>query len=793
VRAEGSQTTMGKLWTYQDCLRANEETVPSHWPKGVTPTRRRVAWLPPDWGQGNKLSRNGKFVQCYIAPCGRLFYNKPELERFLGRILEYGTKTLSRFTGPVTVDDPPQWPDWLPTEGWHVAHRRLESGRILRIYITPDGSRFFWHKHQVDDFLAGARAPRGEPVGELVSELHDESVAHSSYGVVDVTPLPKRRRKDEGTAHGPSPRSGQAKEKAPSAKTILTGEGMGHQPSLGGGEAKGKALAVQPTPEDGSVEHQPSLGCGQKEAPSAQRGILSALGARVVKTAVVDCEAEDDVAVVDPYDPFGSVAVSDPYNCDFVEGEVEVAEAETPLEAATPVEAKSDLSAEQRAAEAEERAAALERKLRLLQGVLNENQRAALALGADADTAAPIAERAVPPDGHQAGDEPEDVDLCLSGEDTPSAAVVAGTPTKWSVADFFAFLQCQLKMEAEELMHHDVMLKDAAALHMWPSYMRRHKANRRNARQWTPFHMVLGASELFVVRHIYHAEVECWTPYRRFVSMMIFRSTCKGHLFTNVLLKHLQTEAFWEDPKANFAQGSTIHGDLRQYRKDGHTVQSSFCLVPDRFAEDDDEKAITRFLRRAETLIDLAATLWPIVTSQALDPDSRLKQITTKIGMVKCLGEPWVKLLTGCINVVHPELRLLAGWCDTGRCALESRRLMLEAEDALTREKVERSRKRDLPKKDFDKLVDLVNKSDAPSCLSFWQLLESVEAHARKHFKDLPLVVAQVQTPLRQLDAGTLQAQISEYRHFIKQKDRSSQVDVWTRRMAAVGHRAAFA
>jgi len=60
---------------------------PAHWPPGVrVDVGRRVYWLPPDWGQGVKLTCPSRLVT-YVSPEGRTFYHRHVVERIVGRKL----------------------------------------------------------------------------------------------------------------------------------------------------------------------------------------------------------------------------------------------------------------------------------------------------------------------------------------------------------------------------------------------------------------------------------------------------------------------------------------------------------------------------------------------------------------------------------------------------------------------------------------------------------------------------------------------------------------------------------
>lgn len=63
-------------------------------------------------------------------------------------------------------------------------------------------------------------------------------------------------------------------------------------------------------------------------------------------------------------------------------------------------------------------------------------------------------------------------------------------------------------------------------------------------------------------------------------------------------------------------------------------------------------------------------------------------------------------------------------------------------------------------------LCERINTCDSDSAKHFWAFLQQVEQHAWKHFKDLNLVTAQMQTQQKGLSAVTLQVQLCEFRQF---------------------------
>lgn len=78
------------------------------------------------------------------------------------------------------------------------------------------------------------------------------------------------------------------------------------------------------------------------------------------------------------------------------------------------------------------------------------------------------------------------------------------------------------------------------------------------------------------------------------------------------------------------------------------------------------------------------------------------------------------------------------------------------------------------PSEALSTLCKRINGTEGASAKHFWTLLAEVEAHARVHFKQLGLVVAQMRTRPRNLSAVTLQVQLCEFRQLQNFLQRSS-------------------
>merc|ERR1712014_226747 len=70
-----------KIWSHDDLLQAKGPSrsgaadlpeKPSHWPPHVdVDPGRWVDWLPPDWGQGTKLTESGNPLKTFVSPEGK--------------------------------------------------------------------------------------------------------------------------------------------------------------------------------------------------------------------------------------------------------------------------------------------------------------------------------------------------------------------------------------------------------------------------------------------------------------------------------------------------------------------------------------------------------------------------------------------------------------------------------------------------------------------------------------------------------------------------------------------------
>ena len=74
-----------------------KQKTPADWPKDIVPNVRAFGPLPDGWSHGKKITNasgrgsGGKFLRCYVGPKGKVFYNKTDLEKFIGHKIEAAT------------------------------------------------------------------------------------------------------------------------------------------------------------------------------------------------------------------------------------------------------------------------------------------------------------------------------------------------------------------------------------------------------------------------------------------------------------------------------------------------------------------------------------------------------------------------------------------------------------------------------------------------------------------------------------------------------------------------------
>lgn len=156
-----------------------EPPPPDHWPinEGLVlkvDCWRRSPWLPQEVGQGIKETANGKTLQCYITPEGKMYYHRKDMEKAmgiafsnvdhppmdgLGRLIEWvGAPVTDEDKLTVKLEAPAHWPpevvvdtgkrvSWLPAD-WGSGFKPTSTGKSIKVYVSPEGTIRF-HKDKI--------------------------------------------------------------------------------------------------------------------------------------------------------------------------------------------------------------------------------------------------------------------------------------------------------------------------------------------------------------------------------------------------------------------------------------------------------------------------------------------------------------------------------------------------------------------------------------------------------------------------------------------------------------------
>eukprot|EP00931_Biecheleriopsis_adriatica_P074166 TRINITY_DN48286_c0_g1_i1.p1 TRINITY_DN48286_c0_g1~~TRINITY_DN48286_c0_g1_i1.p1 ORF type:complete len:673 (-),score=190.16 TRINITY_DN48286_c0_g1_i1:37-2055(-) len=325
---------------------------------------------------------------------------------------------------------------------------------------------------------------------------------------------------------------------------------------------------------------------------------------------------------------------------------------------------------------------------------------------------------------------------------------------------FFQFLQCQLRMEAEEGLQQEVQLSDPKASAMWQQFRAWVQPNLGKKEKWMPFHTVLGAHELFMVENIHHGDRQLWDEKRKFLAMFVFRAHCRSAVFREAQLPHMDKEEFWRNPVAQFGTKGRVTMSMLDYRR--RTRQplqtSAFLAIPERICDDDDENLARNVAMRTQTLLQVAEGVWPIIQDSAKSPQEKFAEISKQIQSGRRLGETWSKMIMVSIDIAYPKLRLLAENCDVGTGAVKGLSRLLPSSSLESQSETRAA---------LGLATAAANSCESHGAGHFWKLLEKVEVLARKRYGHLPLVKEQLSTPLKQLSAVTVQVQLCEWRQHL--------------------------
>lgn len=324
-----------------------------------------------------------------------------------------------------------------------------------------------------------------------------------------------------------------------------------------------------------------------------------------------------------------------------------------------------------------------------------------------------------------------------------------------SLKEFFQFLQCQLRMEAKEHTGKDVSLADKDAQTMWPNVEAFVTPNLGKTERWVPYHTILGVHELFLVESVHHNRKVAWNEKQRFMAMFIFRAHCKRDLFTKAQLPVMQSKSFWKDPVKFFLPGGPMETAILKYRRQtgNPLLTSCFRIIPERVLKDDTENLVRSITNRSMKLIEVAELAFPIVKDKSKNAAAKMTALSTLVQEAPGLGETWAKMLTVCVDLAYPKLRLLESQCDVGTGAAAPLRCLLPKGGPSDKKEALRA------------LLKVANGAKSET-KHFWSVLKKVESIIRAKFKKLPLVRAQASTKQGRLSAVTLQVQLCEYRQF---------------------------
>lgn len=339
----------------------------------------------------------------------------------------------------------------------------------------------------------------------------------------------------------------------------------------------------------------------------------------------------------------------------------------------------------------------------------------------------------------------------------PIAAVAAGKEMPpASLPELFQFLQCQLRMEARQVLGEEPPLQDPAAVELWPHYEAFAKPNMGANERWVPYHTAFGVHERFLIEDVHHRKAPVWDEKRRFMAIFVFRAHCKRDFFNQAQLPHLLTEKFWKDPHGAFKDMGPLEKSMREYRKSTKKplLTLSFRMIPERLLPDDDENLVRSIVRRTQRLLEVADKVWPVVKDKTKKPAQKFDEISEIVQNANGLGETWAKMLMVCIDLAYPEQALLESHCDVGIGAQAPLRVLLGEGGPQD------------PRQALQALTTALNRASGASSAHFWALLPKVEQLARKTFGKLKLMDKQLSTKKGNISNVTLQVQLCEYRQF---------------------------
>jgi len=341
-----------------------------------------------------------------------------------------------------------------------------------------------------------------------------------------------------------------------------------------------------------------------------------------------------------------------------------------------------------------------------------------------------------------------------AGKERPPAPREGEPLPEATLDEFFCFLQCQLRMELLQHTKNHLKLCDKEAEQMWPDVEAFITPNLGATERWVPYHTILGVHELFLVEKI-HSRKD-WSDKQKFQAMFIFRAHCKRDLFMQAQLPIMEKKQFWSNPVKAFSEGGEMEKSILNYRKKtgNPLITSCFRIIPPRVLKDDDANLVRSIISRTDALLRLSDEAWPVVQHKSMSAADKMKKLSVMIQETPHCGETWAKMLTCCMDLAYPNLKLLESQCDVGTGAAPPLKCLMGQKCSGNRTK------------DLMQLQQQVNSSKSKHAQNFWKTLGEAEDDIKNKFKQFPLICAQAKTQKQGMSAVTLQVQLCEYRQY---------------------------
>ncbi|CAE8596926.1 unnamed protein product [Polarella glacialis] len=197
--------------------------------------------------------------------------------------------------------------------------------------------------------------------------------------------------------------------------------------------------------------------------------------------------------------------------------------------------------------------------------------------------------------------------------------------------ELFQFLQCQLRMEAREVLKEEVQVEDKAANEMWDAYKTFVTPNLGANERWVPYHTAFGVHEFFLIESVHHANVKLWDEKRRFLAIFVFRAHCKRDFFNEAQLPHLLQEKFWKNPVEAFKNDGPLEKSMLDYRRKTGKPLLTLCfrMIPERTLKDNDANLVRSILVRTQRLLKVAEDIWPVLKDSRKNATQKFTQISS--------------------------------------------------------------------------------------------------------------------------------------------------------------------